>query len=127
MILACQWIHHAASINNLTSSLRGGSDLNSLRRFVLLYVLFALLAAPLATLAQQTDKKEESKKEEPKQPPDKMSSATFNGLRMRCIGPALISGRVVGFAVNPQDKSNYFVAEASGGVWRTTNAGITWT
>ena len=101
--------------------------MNSLRRFVLLYVLFALLAAPLAALAQQTEKKEEAKKEEPKQPPDKMNSATFNGLRMRCIGPAFISGRVVGFAVNPQDKSNYFVAEASGGVWRTTNAGITWT
>lgn len=101
--------------------------MNSLRRFVLMYVLFALLAAPLAALAQQTEKKEEAKKEEPKQPPDKMNSATFNGLRMRCIGPAFISGRVVGFAVNPQDKSNYFVAEASGGVWRTTNAGITWT
>jgi photosystem II stability/assembly factor-like uncharacterized protein len=34
---------------------------------------------------------------------------------------------VVGFAVHPNDRSQYFVAAASGGVWKTTNAGTTWT
>ncbi len=101
--------------------------MKSLPRFVLLCLLITLFTTSLAAVAQQPEKKEEPKKEEPKQPPDKMNSATFNGLRMRSIGPAFISGRVVDFAVNPQDKSNYFVAVASGGVWRTTNAGTTWT
>jgi photosystem II stability/assembly factor-like uncharacterized protein len=34
---------------------------------------------------------------------------------------------VVGFAVDPRDRGHYYVAAASGGVWKTTNAGTTWT
>ncbi|MCL5289414.1 MAG: glycosyl hydrolase, partial [Acidobacteria bacterium] len=56
-----------------------------------------------------------------------MFSRTFSGLRLRSIGPAVTSGRIAALAVNPQDTSNIFVAAASGGVWRTNNAGITWT
>lgn len=56
---------------------------------------------------------------------DKSFSLGF--LRARSVGPALTSGRVVAFAVHPQDRSHYFVAVASGGVWKTTNAGTTWT
>src|SRR3954447_17488674 len=46
--------------------------------------------------------------------------------RARSLGPATFSGRVVGLAVHPTDRSHYFVAVASGGVWKTTNAGTTW-
>src|SRR5438876_2614640 len=60
-------------------------------------------------------------------PADPMSSTTFSGLKLRSIGPAVTSGRVVGFAVQPSDRSHYYVAAASGGVWKTTNAGTTWT
>jgi photosystem II stability/assembly factor-like uncharacterized protein len=56
-----------------------------------------------------------------------MSADVLSGLKLRSIGPALTSGRVVGFAVNPADRSQFFVAAASGGVWKTTNAGTTWT
>ena len=49
------------------------------------------------------------------------------GLRLRSIGPALMSGRVVGFAVHPSNRSRFFIAVASGGVWKTENAGVTWT
>lgn len=48
------------------------------------------------------------------------------GLRLRSIGPALMSGRVVGFAVHPSNRSRFFIAVASGGVWKTENAGVTW-
>ncbi|HJZ90584.1 MAG TPA: hypothetical protein VKE40_06895 [Gemmataceae bacterium] len=54
-------------------------------------------------------------------------SHPMSGLRLRSIGPAVTSGRVVGFAVHPDDRSHYYVAVASGGVWKTTNAGTTWT
>lgn len=60
-------------------------------------------------------------------PRDPMSSPTFNGLRLRLIGPAMTSGRVSGIAVEPGNPSHYYVAAASGGVWKTVNAGITWT
>ncbi len=49
------------------------------------------------------------------------------GLKLRSIGPALTSGRVVGFAVEPGNRSHYFVAVASGGVWKTTDAGMSYT
>ncbi|MBY0512682.1 MAG: hypothetical protein K2P78_02075, partial [Gemmataceae bacterium] len=48
-------------------------------------------------------------------------------LKPRLVGPAVTSGRVVGFAVHPHDRSHYYVAAGSGGVWKTTNAGTTWT
>ncbi|HEX5081167.1 MAG TPA: glycosyl hydrolase [Blastocatellia bacterium] len=60
-------------------------------------------------------------------PSDPMSPPTFSGLRFRSIGPAVTSGRVIAFAVDPNDRAKYFVAVASGGVWKTVNAGTTWT
>jgi photosystem II stability/assembly factor-like uncharacterized protein len=56
-----------------------------------------------------------------------LSAATLSGLKLRALGPAVTSGRVVGFAVHPRDRSHYYVAAASGGVWKTTNGGTTWT
>jgi len=56
-----------------------------------------------------------------------MSAKTFAGLKLRSIGPALMAGRVVDFAVDPNNSAHYYVAVASGGVWKTTNAGTTWT
>jgi photosystem II stability/assembly factor-like uncharacterized protein len=53
-------------------------------------------------------------------------SSTFSGLKFRSIGPATTSGRVVDFAVNPQNNSEYYVAVASGGVWKTVNRGISY-
>lgn len=78
--------------------------------------------------AAEPPKPDEAKKpEEPKKPADPMSAPTFAGLRMRLIGPAFTSGRIVGLAVDPKNKSTYYVAAASGGIWKTVNAGTTWT
>jgi photosystem II stability/assembly factor-like uncharacterized protein len=51
---------------------------------------------------------------------------TFSGLELRGLGPALMSGRVVDVAKNPDDPSVWYVAVASGGVWKTENNGTTW-
>lgn len=59
--------------------------------------------------------------------PEPMSSGTFNGMKFRSIGPAVTSGRVNMFAVDPNDRAKYYAAVASGGVWKTVNAGTTWT
>lgn len=56
----------------------------------------------------------------------KMDAKTFAGLKFRSIGPALMSGRICDFAVDPNNYSRYFVAVCSGGVWKTENAGITY-
>ena len=39
------------------------------------------------------------------------------------IGPAIMSGRVVDLAVNPQNPTEFYVAYASGGIWHTSNNG----
>ena len=56
-----------------------------------------------------------------------MGSQVFGGMRFRSIGPAVTSGRVIAFAVDPNDRAKYYVAVASGGVWKTVNAGTTFT
>jgi photosystem II stability/assembly factor-like uncharacterized protein len=53
-------------------------------------------------------------------------SATFSGLKWRSIGPAMASGRISDFAVNPANPKEYYVGVASGHVWKTTNDGITY-
>jgi photosystem II stability/assembly factor-like uncharacterized protein len=97
-----------------------------MRPLVLSFLLLVLALSPLTILAQEVQPAEKSLQEEPKKP-DPMSSGTFSGLRLRSIGPAFTSGRVVAFAVDPKDRSRYFVAAASGGVWKTTNSGTTFT
>src|SRR5256712_7669659 len=61
-------------------------------------------------------------------------SARLAELPWRSIGPAVTSGRVVDFAVPEGPKSQigerlgelFYVASASGGVWKTVNGGTTW-
>jgi len=55
----------------------------------------------------------------------KLKSSTFSGLKFRSIGPAVTSGRITDVAVDPKDKSTWYVAAAYGGVWKTDNAGTT--
>ena len=58
---------------------------------------------------------------------DRLRSPVFAGLRLRNIGPAAPSGRIGEVAVSPASKSTWYVAVHSGGVWKTINAGTTWT
>jgi len=55
----------------------------------------------------------------------RMSAETFKGLKLRGLGPAVSSGRVGDFAVDPTNRARYFVAVASGGIWKTENGGTT--
>ena len=51
----------------------------------------------------------------------------IEGLELRSIGPAFMGGRIADIAVDPRRPSTWYVAAGSGGVWKTTNAGTTWT
>ncbi|MBI3450544.1 MAG: glycosyl hydrolase [Acidobacteria bacterium] len=80
-------------------------------------LLCLLIASSAALVAKEDDKSDANK----------MKADTFTGLALRGIGPAQTSGRVADLAVHPRDVSTWYVAVASGGVWKTTNAGTTWT
>ncbi|MCY7296645.1 VPS10 domain-containing protein [Alteromonas sp. a30] len=55
------------------------------------------------------------------------SSKTFEAMTLRHIGPAYMSGRIADIAVDQKNPSTWYVAVGSGGVWKTENAGTTWT
>jgi photosystem II stability/assembly factor-like uncharacterized protein len=57
----------------------------------------------------------------------KYGEKTFAGLELRPIGPALTSGRIIDLAVDPRDGRVWYIATAGGGVWKTTNAGTSFT
>lgn len=52
--------------------------------------------------------------------------ALFKDLYWRNIGPANMSGRVTDIQALDDDFGHVVVASASGGVWKSTNAGTTW-
>ncbi len=51
----------------------------------------------------------------------------ISGLALRSIGPAFMGGRIADIAVHPRHRATWYVAVGSGGVWKTINAGTTWT
>ena len=91
-----------------------------MKKFSLLLLAMLLLFGQDAIA--QRKKKQEKKEETPKHWTDTLNL----GLKWRSVGPAVTSGRIADFAVNPNDKSTYYVAVASGGVWKTTNNGTTY-
>ena len=82
-------------------------------------------AKPPAKAAEKPKAKADAKGDAKAGP--KPDNDPFSGLEFRCIGPANVSGRIVDLAVDPRDKSLWYVATAYGGVWKTTNAGTSWT
>jgi photosystem II stability/assembly factor-like uncharacterized protein len=51
--------------------------------------------------------------------------SNVNQLSFRSIGPAVTSGRISDIAVDPTNTTTWYIAAASGGIWKTTNAGTT--
>jgi len=57
--------------------------------------------------------------------PTLFSEALVAELEWRNLGPAGMGGRIVDLAVHPERKSTFYVATASGGIFKTTNNGTT--
>ncbi len=49
----------------------------------------------------------------------------LSGLRFRSIGPGSTSGRISDLAIHPKKPALWYVASASGGLWKTENSGVT--
>jgi photosystem II stability/assembly factor-like uncharacterized protein len=86
--------------------------MNPRRPFPVLFLTVALLAHPLLSAVENEDA---------------WSPSAFSGLAFRGIGPALMSGRIADIEVDPEDGSTWYVAAGSGGVWKSVDAGTTWT
>lgn len=51
----------------------------------------------------------------------------INAFKFRNVGPAFLSGRIADIAIHPDNNNHWYVAVGSAGVWKTENAGTTWT
>lgn len=85
--------------------------------------VFAFMFSTIVVSAQDKKSKKGTAPKEVKN--DTLKPSTFSGLKWRSIGPAYASGRIADFAVNPKNHSEWFVAVASGHVWKTVNNGTT--
>ncbi len=84
-------------------------------RLRLLSPLALLLVAPLIMAAPKTKEAAPAAKDSP-----------LAALPFRNLGPAVTSGRVGDIAIDPRKPDTWYVAAASGGVWKTVNGGTTW-
>jgi len=88
--------------------------------------LFFLLAFAMFSLSVSAKNDEKDKLKEKAKGDTIITSSLVDGLKFRSIGPAWCSGRIGDLAVNPKNPKVYFVAVASGNVWKTSNSGTTW-
>lgn len=79
------------------------------------FALATLLAAPFGLQATGS-----------KPAPSPLAQAV-SALPLRSLGPGVMGGRIADIAVHPTAPGVWYVAVGSGGVWKTTNAGTTWT
>lgn len=83
----------------------------------LLAMIFMLPALPVTA--------QRKKKSAPEEKEFELNSKMLSTLKFRSIGPAAYSGRISDLAVNPDNNSEYYVATAAGGLWKTENHGTT--
>jgi len=93
-----------------------------MRKLTLLVCLAGLAIGPPAAVAAKRGRGVQAPAPEPL-----LNAELLSGLAFREIGPALASGRVSDIAVDPRKPARWYVAAASGGAWKTENAGNTWT
>ena len=83
-------------------------------------IVISTLVISHVAIAQKDKSTKETK---PEQKEILLKSETYSSLVFRGIGPAVTSGRVGDIAVNPKNKSQWYVVAAAGGVFKTDNNG----
>lgn len=53
------------------------------------------------------------------------TEAQLKGLQARAIGPAMMGGRISDIAIDPRNPAVFYAGFATGGVWKSSNGGIT--
>ncbi|OGD25756.1 MAG: hypothetical protein A2Y56_14450 [Candidatus Aminicenantes bacterium RBG_13_63_10] len=86
--------------------------------FILLAALI-LISGIWSSAAAQSERSEGARDQQ-------ISAGLFSGLAWRNIGPANMGGRVTDVEGVPGNLNVVYVAAASGGVWKTTDGGLTW-
>ncbi len=89
-----------------------------------------LLLLPLATLIAQnpvTPTPADERLASYQQRQALREASIANNIAFRNVGPTVMSGRVADIEVWPEDPTHFYVAYASGGLWKTENNGLSFT
>ena len=86
-----------------------------MRRLLLLTVLAVGMVATVVIAAGQG----------PGSGSDRLTSDLLKGIELRSIGPGLSTGRIADIAIDAKNPSVWYIASAFGGLWKTTNRGVT--
>jgi photosystem II stability/assembly factor-like uncharacterized protein len=86
---------------------------------IVLSFLSVFLFLPLQTLDAQKRKNKKTTESTP--------TVSLEAFNLRNVGPAFLSGRIADIKTHPENESVWYVATGSSGVWKTVNAGTTWT
>jgi photosystem II stability/assembly factor-like uncharacterized protein len=86
---------------------------------IVLSFLSVFLFLPLQTLEAQKRKNKKTTESTP--------TVSLEAFNLRNVGPAFLSGRIADIKTHPENESVWYVATGSSGVWKTVNAGTTWT
>ena len=91
------------------------------------YLIFLFAVFSASMFSQQKPTSSETVQKGLSQKAELNQNSIVKNLPFKSIGPSVMSGRVVDFAVNPKNPTEFYVAYASGGVWYTHNNGTTYT
>ena len=89
-----------------------------MRNIFLLLLCLIVGLSPFEGTAQRKKKKTTEKRTE---------QLSLDAFKFRNVGPAFLSGRIADIVFHPDNDNIWYVAVGSGGVWKTENAGTTWT
>ena len=114
---------NARNLDHNNSVLTGPDD--TMRCLLLLALTFPVSSA-FAQQSETDSNKGSDAAAEVKPAKAKLDTKMLAGaLKFRSIGPAFMSGRIGDLAIDQEEPNTWYVAVASGGVWKTTNAGTT--
>ncbi len=90
--------------------------------------LGSMLLASVLTLSQANAQKVKKAAAAPVATTEKVDiNKVFKDWKPRNIGPASMSGRVTTIDAEVANPNHIWIGAASGGVWKTSNAGVSWT
>ena len=69
----------------------------------------------------------DAQKRKKSNPSEAEQSISLDAFKLRNVGPAFLSGRIADIITHPNNENVWYVATGSSGVWKTENAGTTWT
>jgi len=88
---------------------------------------FAVAAAAIARPAPEPPASTEQQSQAWARHETLRRESPFHGLAWRALGPTVQGGRVVDLEAIPGELYGFYVAYATGGVWKTTNNGVSFT